>query len=551
MRLRINCVMEDVCEGRGDEDPLPERSGAHVTLPGCTLSRQAGCGLGLLQIGGQRRRIEEPEEDLNIDSDELDDGQEEQASYRSSRREENEDDLGHEEEEKESYHPSRHRKPKRRAMWRRPRRGYHEAHEHSSQIQHHSRGRIKRGHPRRNLTTEEGGRLIPLIYHLATPAALVSDAMMLTSSVTGSGHAEIPRGMALLLGILLGILLSAVLIAFGVCARKKAQSTAEVQMEAGNGTIGQPELVLAAGNMDLAHVRYLGASFWQFHWSLEAAVGTGRGDYDRDGLWVLDANFRKLAFASGRLMATPNGEMHLRSNGVSWAILKRPAPSRRPGQLWDFKVCSSNGEPYAEVRQRSETKCVVVDPHRAQHRMMTVIRNFTYPVFLSGERNIHVWTQQDQLHPQAGLCAQCEARELQPDAQGALGNLSSEEQEDRWQQGEACRFHVSTTATTDASLVMAVLLGLQEVQRMAHRGRRSSMAGQGVPAEEDEQQPLQEGSEVPSSVRMPPPQEQQLQQADMPPPPAAAKAAAVPPDIAELALNGNHARTSTGPAEAG
>jgi len=152
--------------------------------------------------------------------------------------------------------------------------------------------------------------------------------------------------------------------------------------------------------------------------------------------------------------------------GGLWCMLKRPAPSRRPGQLWDFKVCKANGVPYAEVRQRSETKCLINDA-ATQRRVMTVIGNFTYPVFLSGERSIHVWIM--QADGQSCMGAQCEAKLDDADPGEQYLSLASAA-ESALPAAPPRRFYVTTTANADASLVLAVLLGLQDVHRAAARG---------------------------------------------------------------------------------
>lgn len=267
------------------------------------------------------------------------------------------------------------------------------------------------------------------------------------------------RGLELIIGILLGILASLLaLVGWLFCwPRIKAQSglpaTATAAPMHGQGLDG--------GRLGLVQFHYQGAFFNQLSWSLEGGGGTQT--------MVLNERSQKVARAVGRLMSTPNGEMYLSSLGGGpgglWCILKRPAPSRRPGQLWDFKVCQANGAAYSEVRQRSETKCLVNDAS-SQRRMMTVIGNFTYPVFLSGERSIHVWiTQADG---QSLMGAQCEAKIEDPD-EGSQPGSWGPAAENALPGAPSRRFYVTTTANTDASLVLAVLLGLQDVHRAARR----------------------------------------------------------------------------------
>lgn len=280
------------------------------------------------------------------------------------------------------------------------------------------------------------------------------------------------RGLELIIGILLGILVSLLALVAWLCCWRglKSQHAASSSMAVANPSQG-----LDGGRLGLVQFHYQGAFFNQLSWTLEAGGGTStssassRRDKDSESVTlVLNERSQRVARGVGRLMSTPNGEMHLTSLGGGpgglWCILKRPAPSRRPGQLWDFKVCQANGAPYSEVRQRSETKCLVNDAV-SQRRMMTVIGNFTYPVFLSGERSIHVWiTQADG---QCLMGAQCEAKLEEPDQGAPYPSRGSAAE--HLPAAPSRRFYVTTTANTDASLVLAVLLGLQDVHRAARR----------------------------------------------------------------------------------
>lgn len=277
------------------------------------------------------------------------------------------------------------------------------------------------------------------------------------SASPGLDRASRNRNLEMIIGVLIGMLVSllAVVAWLGCWPRVKAPYGG-LSMSASPGTHGQG---LDGGRLALVQFHYQGAFFNQLSWTLEGRVSSREKDCEYMTL-VLNERSQKVARAVGRLMSTPNGEMHLSSlsggPGASWCMLKRPAPSRLPGQLWDFKVCQANGAPYSEVRQRSETKCLVNDAV-SQRRIMTVIGNFTYPVFLSGERSIHVWiTQPDG---QSLMGAQCEAKIEEPE-EGARGPTDA---------APSRRFYVTTTANTDASLVLAVLLGLQDVHRAARR----------------------------------------------------------------------------------
>jgi len=277
---------------------------------------------------------------------------------------------------------------------------------------------------------------------------------------------EPPRAhvLELIIGVLIGILVCLLILLawLGCWPRLKAQSAA-VPVPA------LPPDGLDGGRLGLVQFHYQGAFFNQLSWTFER----GSAARDREGDYVtvvLNERSQKVAHGVGRLMSTPNGEMHLMSLGAGagglWCMLKRPAPSRRPGQLWDFKVCKANGVPYSEVRQRSETKCLVNDA-ATQRRVMTVIGNFTYPVFLSGERSIHVWiTQADG---QSCMGAQCEAK-LEDEGSGEINRSMASAAEGALPAAPSRRFYVTTTANADASLVLAVLLGLQDVHRAATRG---------------------------------------------------------------------------------
>lgn len=263
--------------------------------------------------------------------------------------------------------------------------------------------------------------------------------------VSGDDDDEPNFTLELILGIGVGILLSATTACvWAGCCKPKIVSKPSAS--------APPSKDDFAGDlMDLPTVYYGGAFFRQFSWCLDSS-GI---DPETGALRVLDADGRQVVQVVGRLMATPNGEVQLlNSGGITWAGLKRPVPSRRQGQLWDFRVYSSGGIPYAEVKQRSETKAVVVEPPPTQRRLMTVIGNFAHRVFLTGERSIHIWTAGDDRH---SLAAQCEVRveavrcsEAQgPGGQHVVTPVRS--------------FYVSATMLVDAPLAMAVLIGLQQV----------------------------------------------------------------------------------------
>lgn len=277
--------------------------------------------------------------------------------------------------------------------------------------------------------------------HSGDDAAVASLAL---SSSHPANPGVIAHGLELMIGVVLGVLLSLLaLTAMGYWSPKPAARNSSLP-----GQAPMPNPGLSRGNLDVVQFNYHGSSFMQFSWTFDG----GSHSIEHDPVPILSDN-KEVARALGRLMATPNGEMYLTSAGSTWAILKRPLPNRRPGQLWDFKVCQADGTPYAEVKQRSETK-FHVDDAVFQRRIMTVIGNFTYPVFLSGERSIHIWLTPKSARP--SLCAQCEAR---PEMEAEELPPSSQSR----------RFHVTTTSNVDASLVMAILLGIQDVHKAATR----------------------------------------------------------------------------------
>lgn len=249
----------------------------------------------------------------------------------------------------------------------------------------------------------------------------------------------------LLVGIGVGIALSFLSVCFwGGCCRERKWGALS---DAGSSGVAS----IAKGFVDIPHVYYNGAFFCQFSWCLDASAL----EKETGALRVLDADGRQVVRAIGRLMATPNGEVQLQNSMcVPWAVLKRAVPNKRQGQLWDFRVCGSDGAVRAEVKQRSETKAVVVEPAPSQRRLMTVIGNFGHRVFLTGERCVHVWTSLGGDRPSLG--AQCEVRVEAVRCAGGPGGQNVVT--------PVRSFYVSATMSTDAPLVLAVLLGLQEVQ---------------------------------------------------------------------------------------
>jgi len=283
----------------------------------------------------------------------------------------------------------------------------------------------------------------------------------------------IPHGSELVVGIIIGTAVSGVIMIVASCLWSQKTSSTPPQAAAA-AALPKPTAAgagaaegggLAEGRLYLRALRHHGASYHRFSWAPDMAGGSSSAAAAHVQR-IVDSGGQEIACAIGRLMAAPNGEMRLEARGTTWAVLRRAAPSRRPGQLWDFKICRADGAPFAEVRQRSDTKCLV-DDAMSQLRFMTVIGNFTYPVFLSGERNINLWiTQGDSPPTQA---AQCEAH---PEAAVATAVAPAAATEAAAaaavsMESSRLRFHVTSTVSADASLIIAVLLGLQDVHQAA------------------------------------------------------------------------------------
>lgn len=290
-------------------------------------------------------------------------------------------------------------------------------------------------------------------------------------------YSKWPRGVELMIGIILGFFVTilGVMAYFGCYPHRKRVTPPRIPSASSLRT-------LDCGRFNLTPFEFQEAFFKQFNWTLD----TGASSRDHDCVArVYNSQDHEVASCFGRLMSMPNGEMHLASIGAdqgseTWSILRRPAPSRRPGQLWDFKVCHANGTNHAEVKQRNATKCLVTDAV-SKHIVMTVIGNFTYPVFLSGERSIHVWASQADGRP--CMVAQCEARVEGLDTGVAwmgveptnVDNLMDTDtflevtsESTSYLPSSNVRFVVTTIANIDASLVLAVLLGLQDVHCSGH-----------------------------------------------------------------------------------
>lgn len=296
---------------------------------------------------------------------------------------------------------------------------------------------------------------------------------------------SLAHGLELLFGVLMGIMLAAVLVALG-CWPGLGRTSEPDHMNPNPSATD-----LAAGRFSLPLIHYEGATFRQFNWTLDSGG---------DGVRVLAEDRRQVALASGRLM---EGELHLRSGTGAWASLREPRRRRGHEQsdLWSFRVFRGDGSHFADVRQKSATTCTAYEPQPSRRKLMTVVGNFGYPQFLNGQRNINIWTHALKGD---GVGAQCESRLEIVEA------MSDSE----WQPTEhpVRRFHVSCAANgTDASLVLAVLLGVQEVHLTL--GRTSELQEQSLEAApefkgpEFEEQQKEERGQPSQTQKAAPPQQ--------------------------------------------
>jgi len=243
------------------------------------------------------------------------------------------------------------------------------------------------------------------------------------------------KSLHLTVGIFLGV---ALVLSLGCCFSHRL-GKAEPPSSTSEGVSSD----LSLGQFQLSTVNHKGSMFHQFSWTLENGFAAARVDGSSTAISIVGANRLEVARASGTLLASPPGVIDLASS-TTWAVVGRAIPSRRPGQLWNFRICRPDGSLCAEVKQRSETKCVVEDP--ARKRLMTVIGNFAYPVFLSGGRNIHIWLAES-------LVAQCEAESLDtPLTAHSLNTSGGDERSSRNDSDERCAVEESDDVAETADM---------------------------------------------------------------------------------------------------
>lgn len=272
-------------------------------------------------------------------------------------------------------------------------------------------------------------------------------------------HVDSYRWQAVLFGIVIGI--AAYATTMCVCGGKRpTKGEADLECLDHNGFV------------NVRNVYFGGALFRQFSWCPAA-------DYGRE-LRILDVRGRPVAALAGSLIpasqedaasaedaATPAEpeilEAQLRVGTKVWATLRRNMATqklntRRPS----FHIHNADGALYVEVRVHSETKCIVQGPPPLRRRVITVVGNFAHNDFLNGDRNIHVWSAQAGTE-RTLVGAQVETRvESVRTSGGATRRAQS--------------YFVSTAEHVDTPLIMAVVLGLQEIHAHAPPRRREKEA---------------------------------------------------------------------------
>jgi hypothetical protein len=223
------------------------------------------------------------------------------------------------------------------------------------------------------------------------------------------------------------------------------------------------------GLVQVRPVLFGGAFFKQFSWCPEADKGRS--------LRIHDVQGKQVAIATGALIRTSEaeevsdgdeydcgGELSLLVGTTVWAVLHLNEEVGTNLQMsWpSFKVLTAQGTTYAEVKLLSDAKCIVEGPPPLRRLLMTVVGNFCHNEFFCGDRNIHVWIAQAGTE-RTRVGAQCETR---------IETLRTTSGSRR-----ARSYFVSTTGHADTPLVMAVMLGLQEIHTMiVLRQRQSGVA---------------------------------------------------------------------------
>lgn len=259
---------------------------------------------------------------------------------------------------------------------------------------------------------------------------------------------QVRRWCMALSGVLIGVVLFQVFMYFG--SRVKVSSLAEESMSEGG---------LDQGLVQVRPVFFGGAFFKQFSWCPESDLGRS--------LRIHDVQGRQVALASGALIRSADsdstevaddleydcrGELCLLVGTSVWATLRLNEDPGNAATSWpSFKILTAQGTIYAEVKLLSDAKCIVEGPPPLKRRLMTVVGNFCHNEFFCGDRNIHVWIAQAGTE-RTRVGAQCETRTETLRTNGGSRRARS--------------YFVSTTGHADTPLVMAVMLGLQEIHTM-------------------------------------------------------------------------------------
>lgn len=251
-----------------------------------------------------------------------------------------------------------------------------------------------------------------------------------------------------------GVSIGVIVYGFLMCMCRSAGKQSNLEEESGllQASISEGGLVVH-GLVQVRPVFFGGAFFKQFSWCPEADVGRS--------LRIHDVQGKQVALAAGSLSplvgdsgeGERNGEIALFVGPTLWAILCRTQDEdANPGRLQSFQVLTAQGSLYAEVKLLSDAKCIVEGPPPLKRRLMTVVGNFCHNDFLRGDRNIHVWIAQAGSE-RTLVGAQCETRTENLRSSGGSRRARS--------------YFISTTEHADTPLVMAVMLGLQEVHTVS------------------------------------------------------------------------------------
>lgn len=274
------------------------------------------------------------------------------------------------------------------------------------------------------------------------------------------------RWLIALAGVSIGVLVYGFLMCF--CRRSAKLSSLAEESGLLQASMSEGGLEIQ-GLVQVRPVFFGGAFFKQFSWCPEADVGRS--------LRIHDVQGRQVALASGALIGSAlsatevgdsgeddyKGELSLLVGPKVWALLRHNQDvdmnqaSVARARWQSFQVLTAQGTLYAEVKLLSDAKCIVEGPPPLRRRLMTVVGNFCANGFLCGDRNIHVWIAQAGTE-RTLVGAQCETRSENLRTSAGSRRVRS--------------YFVSTTEHADTPLVMAVMLGLQEIHTLTALSQR-------------------------------------------------------------------------------